>query len=426
MNIDLLIHSASQLVTCASDGPKRRAALREVGVIADGAVAIDSGRIVAVGPTSALRSIYQARETIDALGCVVCPGLIDPHTHAAYAGDRVGEFEQRIAGASYLEIMEAGGGIASTMRATRDASLDQLIAETRARLDILLALGTTTVEIKSGYGLDPAHELKMLLAIESLAQSHPIEIVPTFLGAHAIPPEYRDRSDAYVDLVIGQMLPQVAAWYRSSWFARQRPQAQLFIDVFCERSAFSLAQMERVLVAGARHGMRPKAHVDQFTSLGGVTLALQLGAVSVDHLEVTTEDEIAMLAQTDTLGVVIPAANVNLGLPHHAPARQMADAGVALALCTDLNPGSAPCYSLPLVMGLACRFMKLLPSEALNAATINAAHAIGMGDTIGSLEVGKQADLLIATVPDYRHLAYYMGGNPVRQVVKRGERIATR
>ncbi len=421
--VNLLIHSATQLITCAADGPKRGANLCDIGMIPDGALAVTNGEIVAVGASSVLRSTYSASQEIDASGMVVCPGFVDPHTHAVYAGDRVNEFEMRVGGASYLDIMAAGGGILSTMRATRGANLDALVAQTRRRLDVLLALGTTTVEIKTGYGLEPNHELKLLQAIELLASSHPIEIIPTFLGAHAIPPEYAERSDDYVELVVQEMIPRVADWHRNSWFAQQRPDDALFIDVFCERHAFSAAQTQRILAAGFAAGMRPKAHVDQFTSLGGVAIAIQLGAISVDHLEVTNADDIALLAQSDTIGVVIPAANVNLGVPHHAPARDLVDAGVALALCTDLNPGSAPCYSLPLVMGLACRYMKLLPAEAFNAATINAAYAIGCGDRLGSLEIGKQADILVLDVPDYRHVAYYLGGNPVQQVVKNGRVI---
>ncbi|GAB4127760.1 MAG: imidazolonepropionase [Roseiflexaceae bacterium] len=423
--IDCLILNAAQVVACAADRPQRGAALRDPQIIPHGAVAIHADRIVAVGPQVDLLARYQARQQVDAAGGVICPGFVDPHTHAIYAGDRVAEFEQRLAGATYLEIMAAGGGIASTMRATRAADLDQLIAQTRQRLDIMLALGTTTIEIKTGYGLSLEHELRLLEAIEQLAQQHPATIVPTFLGAHALPPEYREQREAYLDLVVEQMIPAVDRWYRHSWFARSQPQIPLFIDIFCEQSAFQVAELERVLAAGQAYGMRPKAHVDQFTSLGGVAAALRLGAASVDHLEVTSAADIALLAESDTIGVVIPAANVNLGLNHHAPARQMIDAGVALALCSDLNPGSAPCYSMPLVMGLACRYMKILPAEALIAATLNAAYAIGLGAQVGSLQPGKQADLLIIQAPDYRHLAYYLGGNPVRQVIKAGQSMAT-
>ena len=419
MHIDLLIHSAAAVVTCASPGgPKRGAALRDVGPIADGALAIHQGRIVAVGPSDDLRRAYRADQELDAAGRAVCPGFVDPHTHLVYAGDRADEFEQRIGGATYEEIMAAGGGIVSTMRATRAASVEQLAVESRARLAQMLALGTTTAEVKSGYGLELAAELRQLAAIAALDAAQPIDLVPTFLAAHAIPPEYAGRADAYIDLVISEMLPAALAWYRGSHFAAAG--VPFFVDVFCERGAFDLAQSRRVLEAARALGLPLKAHVDEFSALGGLELALELGAVSVDHLDVTGTAGIALLAQSPTIGVVIPAVTFNLGGSHFADARAIIDAGAALALTTDINPGSAPCPSLPLVMAIACRYQRLLPAEALNAATLNAAHAVGLGERIGSLEPGKQADVLILEAADYRHLAYEFGGNPVAQVIKRG------
>jgi imidazolonepropionase len=425
MNVDLLIYNAAQVVTCASPtGPKRREAMAHVGLIINGAVAVANGEIVAVGPTDSLQTEYTAHTTIDADNKVVCPGFVDPHTHVVYAGDRVAEFEMRIKGASYPEIMAAGGGIVSTTRAVREASVAQLVAETRPRLDVMLALGTTAVEIKTGYGLDTENELKMLKAIEILAQTIPADIVPTFLGAHAIPPEYKDRADDYTDLVIEEMLPQVADWSKNSKFTKQ-PQvartSQLFCDVFCEQNAFNLDQSRRVLEAGLTLGMLPKIHADEFTSLGGVSLAVDLNAISADHLDVTSPEERAQLADSNTIGVVLPAVNVNLGSTHFADARALIDDGVAVALSTDINPGSAPCPSMPLVMAIACRYQNLLPAEALNSSTINAAHAIGLGHRLGSIEAGKQADLLIVDAPDYRHLAYQFGNNLVEQVIKRGK-----
>ncbi len=422
MQIDLLILNAAQVVTCAGpSGPKRGAAMADVGLIADGAVAISDGQIVAVGATGNLRAKYTARNIIDAGGKVVCPGFVDPHTHVVFAGDRVGEFELRLKGATYQEIMAAGGGIVSTTQAVREASVAQLVAETRPRLRAMLALGTTTVEIKTGYGLDTASELKMLKAIEALAATAPADIAPTFLGAHAIPPEYAGQGEAYTDLVVEKMLPQVAEWFHNLKPYNTFGDSPLFCDVFCEQNAFSVAQSRRVLEAGQKLGMLPKIHVDEFTSLGGVTLAVELGAVSADHLDVTPPEERALLANSDTIGVALPAVNLNLGSTRFANARALVDAGVALALSTDINPGSAPCPSMPLVMAVACRYQKLLPAEAMNAATINAAHATGLGDKVGSIEVGKQADLLIIDAPDYRHLAYQFGGNLVKQVIKRGQ-----
>jgi imidazolonepropionase len=420
--IDLLVTNAGQLVTCASPaGPKRGAAMGQVGLIEQGAVGVAQGKIVAVGPSAALQAGYTARRTIDAGGKVVCPGFVDPHTHLVFAGDRVAEFELRIKGASYLEIMAGGGGIVSTSQAVRQASVEQLVAESRPRLEAMLVLGTTTVEIKTGYGLDTASELKLLQAIEALDQAHPGDVVPTFLGAHAIPPEYQGRAEAYTGLVITEMLPAVAEWYKSSTFAaRGRP---CFNDVFCEQNAFNLDQSRRVLEAGLALGLPAKIHADEFTALGGVSLAVELGAVSADHLDVTPPAERARLAASDTVGVILPAVNFNLGSTHFAEARAWLEAGAAIALSTDINPGSAPCPSLPLVMAIACRYQKLLPAEALNACTINAAHAIGLGHQLGSLEVGKQADLLIIAAPDYRHLAYHFGGNLVETVIKSGQEV---
>lgn len=418
MKIDLLIHSAAQLVTCASPtGPKRKAAMSDVGLISDGAVAISGGEIVAVGPSVELRAAYAARETVDAGGKVVCPGFVDPHTHLVYAGDRTDEFEMRIRGATYMEIMAAGGGIMNTTRAVRAASVGQLVAESRPRLDAMLALGSTTVEIKSGYGLNTEDELKMLQAIVELDAVHPADLIPTFLGAHAVPPEYEDRTADYVDLIIEEMLPAVAAW------RDQQALALVFCDVFCEANVFDREQSRRILEAGQALGLGAKIHADEFKNLGGVTMAAELGAVSADHLDVTPPAEMKALAASDTVGVILPAVNFNLGNSHYADGRALVDAGVALALSTDINPGSAPCPSMPLVMAMACRYQGLFPAEALNAGTINAAHAIGLGDRLGSIEAGKQADLLLVDAPDYRHLAYQFGHNLVERVVKRGRCI---
>lgn len=418
MHIDLLITHAAQLVTCAGDAPKRGAAMNDVGLIVDGAVAIHDGVIVDVGSSVDLINRYEAEQTINAAGKVVCPGFVDAHTHIVYAGDRAAEFELRIKGASYMEIMAAGGGIVSTMRQVREASVEQLVAETRVRLDAMLALGTTTVEIKTGYGLDADSEMKMLRAIEILDQTHPVDIIPTFLGAHAIPPEYQGRTEAFTQHVIDALIPAAAAWYRDSHFAARN--IPFFIDVFCEQNAFDLDQSRRVLEAGVAHGMKVKAHVDEFANLGGAGMAVDLGAVSIDHLDATNADEIRHIANSDTVAVVIPAVNFNFGSAEFADARGMIDAVAAVALATDYNPGSAPCPSMPLVMAIACRYQRLLPSEALNASTINAAYAVGMGERLGSIQTGKQADLLIINAPDYRHLAYQFGGNLVEQVIKNG------
>ncbi|MCX6082790.1 MAG: imidazolonepropionase [Chloroflexi bacterium] len=423
IQIDMLVYHARQLVTCASpNGPKRGAAMQDVGLLEDGAIAIADQKIVAVGPSSELLERFAPRFSLDATDKVVCPGFVDPHTHVVFAGDRVNEFEMRIKGASYMEIMEAGGGIISSARAVRAASVEQLVAETRPRLDAMLRLGTTTLEVKTGYGLDEASEMKLLAAIESLAGSHPCTLVPTFLGAHAIPAEYKTKPQQYVTLVIEKMLPQAAAWYAGSLFKERG--IPFFCDVFCEKNAFSLEQSRRILETGITLGLGVKIHADEFTSLGGVKLAVELHAASVDHLDVTTPEERARLAQSDTIGVVLPAVNFNFGSAHFADARSLLDSGCALALSTDINPGSAPCPSLPLVMAIATRYQHLLPTEVLNASTINAAHAIGMGKRVGSLEPGKQADILILKTGDYRHLCYQFAEDLVQTVIKNGEIIS--
>mgnify|MGYP002622350318 CR=1 FL=1 len=415
---DLLIHSAVQVVTCASDVPKRKAAMQDVGLITDGAVVIKNGRILAIGPTESIRERYSAGQIINASGKVIMPGFVDPHTHVVYAGDRIDEFEQRIRGATYMEIMAAGGGIVSTMRATRKATVDELVEATLPRLAQMLRLGTTTAEVKTGYGLGLDSELKMLEAIAALDLAQPIDLVPTFMPAHAVPPEFNGRSAAYVDWVINEMIPAAAEWYKNSHFVADG--RSLFCDVFCEQNAFDLDQSRHVLAAGLEQGLPAKIHADEFTSLGGVGLAVDLTATSVDHLDVTTAEDIALLADSDVVGIVLPAVNFNLGSQEFADARALIDAGAAIALSTDINPGSAPCPSLPLVLALATRYQRLLPAEAINAATINAAFGVGLANRIGSLAPGKQADLLLLNCTDFRQVAYQFGGNLVELVVKNG------
>lgn len=420
--VDLLLTNAAQVVTCAGRAPKRSAALADAGVIADGAVAIDDGMIVAVGSSAALDAHFRARTRLDLSGKVVCPGFVDCHTHLVFGGERVAEFERKVAGATYQEILAAGGGILSTMRATRAASLAELVAVGKRHLAAMLRLGTTTVEIKTGYGLDTANELKMLAAIEALDAASMQRIVPTFLGAHAVPPEFAMQPDSYVELLCTEMLPAVHTWWQGSRFAG----AMLFNDIFCEAGVFDMVQSRRVLEAGMALGLRPKIHADEFVTLGGARLAVALGAISADHLDVTPDTEINELAASETIAVLLPGVNVHLGSHHFAAARAWIDAGAAVALATDFNPGSAPILSLPLVMALACRYQHMTPAEAINAVTINAAHAIGLGDRLGSLEPGKEADLVIIDAPDYRHVVYWLGVNLVEAVVKRGKLLVVR
>ncbi|HEX9371434.1 MAG TPA: imidazolonepropionase [Roseiflexaceae bacterium] len=417
MNVDLLIEHAAQLITVASPGgPKRGAAMRELGAIADGALAIAGGRIAAVGATAEVRArIDSAAARIDAAGKAVLPGFVDAHTHVVFAGDRVDEFERRLAGATYLEIMAAGGGIMSTVRATRAASAGQFARASAERLRQMLAHGTTTAEAKSGYGLTTADELKMLQVIDQLNAEQPVELVPTFLGAHALPAEYDGRADDYIALVVDEMLPAV----RAAYAATSLP----FVDIFCDEGAFTVAQLERVLGAARALGFPLKAHLDEFAALGGTPAAAALGATSVDHLIASGDADMAALRDHPaTIPTLMPATPFGLGLGRYAPARRMIDEyGLAVALGSDLNPGTCWCVAVPFAMALACRGMQLTPAEALVAATLNAAYAVGRGTQVGSLEVGKQADVLILRVADYRHLSYRVAENLVETVIKRGQ-----
>jgi imidazolonepropionase len=419
MKADLVISNIGQLVTCASNGiAKRGSAMQDVGIIADGAVAVADGKIAAVGKSSEILRELECDNVIDAGGRVVCPAFVDPHTHIVFAGDRLNEFELKIKGADYLEILVNGGGIISTVKQTREASVEQLVEQSSRRLDKMLACGTTTVEIKTGYGLDTETELKMLSVIEELDKTHPIDIVPTFLAAHAVPPEFKDNADAYVDLICNEMLPKAWNWYNASHFFGRMP---FFADVFTEKNAFDLEQSRRVLETAKGLGFGLKAHVDEFTNLGGSRAMIGMGAVSIDHLDAISDEEIELLAKSETVGIVTPTVNFNFGSSHFADVRKLIDAGCAVALSTDYNPGSAPCPSQPMAMAIACRYQKLLPSEAFNAATINAAYAIGFGGSVGSIEVGKQADILVLDTTDFRAVSSEFGGNLVRTVFKNGE-----
>jgi imidazolonepropionase len=418
MDADLLVYNTAQVLTLASpDGAKRGAAMRDLGIIPHGAVAIREGRVLAVGPSDELRRQVGADRTLDAGGCLVMPGFVDPHTHLVWAGQRADEFEMRVAGASYMEIMAAGGGIMSTVRHTRAATADELVNQTRPRLERMLAHGTTTVEIKTGYGLNTADELKQFAAMRRLQAGFPGTLVPTFLGAHATPAEYKGRSDQYVDMVVEEMLPAVAEEHQRNPVSGA---PILFCDVFCEDGAFSLQQSQRVLEAAKALGFGLKIHVDEFRPLGGTRLAVDLGATSADHLVCTPPDEIELLARSDTIAVALPGTPFGLGHHEYTPARALIDAGGALALATDCNPGTCWCESMQLMIALACRYMGMTPAEAISAATINAAHAVGLGDEVGSLEPGKRADLSLLEVPSYPHLGYRFGTNLVKATVVAG------
>lgn len=413
---DLLIDSANELVTVAGIGQKPRIGkqLQELGIIHGGSLAVKDGKIVAVGKAAEIRKRTRAENIINASGKIVLPGFVDPHTHLVFAGSREDEFQMRVEGASYLDILKAGGGILKTVKETRKADVDRLLGSGLSALDVMLEHGTTTVEAKSGYGLTTKDELKILEVIQRLNQLHPVDVVPTFLGAHVVPPEYKDNSEEYVRLVVEEMVPKVA----------QRRLAE-FCDVFCEKGVFNVGQSRRVLVAGKSFGLKPKVHADEMSLTGGAELAAGVGAVSAEHLLFASDDGINALASAGVVAVLLPAAAFSLMGGRFADARKMIDAGVAVALGTDFNP-SCWVESQQLVVAFACHFMRMTPAEAISAVTVNAAHAVGLAGEVGSLEVGKKADVIILNVPNHKFLGYRFGVNLVDKVIKNGKIVFDR
>jgi imidazolonepropionase len=411
----MLIHSAGQLLTLQG-GPQRGSDLGRLAIITDGALLIRDGEIQAVGDSSDFFSAYGDEACLDAGGKVVMPGFVDPHTHAVWVGDRAAEFEMRTRGRTYMEIMEEGGGILSTVRATRAASLEEMEAETAPRLRNMLAYGTTTAEVKTGYGLDKSTELRMLEALISLDEQLEIDIVPTFLGAHAVPPEYGDQPDDFIELICSQVLPEVSRWWDLHASGRPRP----FVDVFCEKGAFDINQSRRILETAKALNYPIKIHSDEFESLGGTRLAVDLEAVSADHLVASTPEDILAIGKSDAVAVALPCTPFGLGESSYTPAKDVLSAGGYLAIATDLNPGTSWCESMQFVIALSCRYMGLTPAQGIAAATVNAAKAVSLENKIGSLEPGKQADILILSCSDYRHLGYRFGTNLVETVIKKG------
>ena len=411
----MLIHSASQLLTLAG-GPQRGRLLGELGIIPNGALLIRDEKIVDLGPTETLRLRYPTEPVFDASNKVVMPGFVDPHTHAIWVGDRAAEFEMRLQGKTYLEILAAGGGILSTVRATRAASLETLMAETRPRLWTMFNFGTTTAEVKTGYGLRTAAELRMIQALQRLNAEGPLELAITYLGAHAVAPEFKDNPDGYIDQLCQTDLPMLREW----WGQHLPYQPLPFVDIFCETGAFDLEQSRRLLTKARELGFPLKIHADEFDNLGGARLAAELNAVSADHLVKTLKGDIQALAHSNTVAVSLPCTPFGLRENEYTPAKEILESGGLLALATDLNPGTAWCENMQFAIALACRTMGLTPAQAIAAATINAAAAISRSDRIGSLEIGKQADVLILNAPDYRHLGYRFGSNLVQVVIKKG------
>jgi len=407
---DLFIQNISQLVTVAgaSQRPKTLHSMDEIGIIKDGAVVIRDGNFVDIGTTKRLKKKYHSKDEkiIDAAGKVVLPGFVDSHTHAIFGGDRTGEFVQRIQGETYLDILKKGGGILSTVEHTRKLNIQKLAEVSRKHLDTMLLYGTTTAEIKSGYGLDLKSELKILKAIQYLQKTHRMDIVATFLGAHVIPPEYKYDPDAYVDLVCN-MLPKV------------KPYAT-FCDAFCDGGAFNAEQSERILKVAKELGFRLKIHTNEFKDIGGVSVAIQLAAVSADHLDNIKQRDILRLKESKVICVLLPGVPFFLMKDAYAPAKKMIENGVPIALATDFNPGTCPSENMQMMIALACLKMGMTPAQAINAATINAAHAIRMAHRFGSIEVGKQADMIILDIRDYNQLPYYFGMNHVETTIKKG------
>jgi imidazolonepropionase len=407
-----VIRHLRQLITCAGGAPRRGAAQRDVPIVVDGALAADGERIVFAGADAnlppALRST--AGGGIDGREFSAVPGFVDAHTHALFAGDRRGELRRRLDGASYAEIAAEGGGIVATVRATRDASEGDLVAAARPVLAAMLAGGTTTAEIKSGYGLDLANELKMLRAIRRLGVSQPIDLVPTFMGAHEIPVEYRERRDEYVRLVIDEMIPGVARERLASW-----------CDVFCETGVFTPVESRRILEAGKANGLAPRIHADELGPSGGSQVAAAVGARSADHLIFVPEEGIRALRDAGVVATLLPAAAFYLKLGRFAPARALIDAGVAVALATDVNPGGGFSPSMPFVIALACFGMGLTFEESLAAATINGAYALDRADSVGSLEPGKLMDAVLVRGDAVDLIR--IGSPVVGAVFKRGEPV---
>jgi imidazolonepropionase len=380
-------------------------------VVPHAALAAGAGRVVWVGPESRLRAEVDAvagAQEIDGGGAVAVPGFVDSHTHLIFAGSREQEYALRARGASYQEIAAAGGGIRSTVRATRAATREELVELALPRLQAALAHGTTTVEIKSGYGLSTADEIKMLEAAHDLQSGQPVEIHANFCGAHEVPPEYQGRTDAYVDLVVEEMLPAVA-----------RRGLARYVDVFCEEGVFSIEQSRRILDTGARHGLRAKFHADEFVTLGGAELAAEVRALSADHLLKARVEGVARMKEAGVTATLLPGTAFFLGLPY-APARRFLETGVRVALASDFNPGSSMGLNLQLVMTMAVSQMKMTPEEALQGITLQAAHAMGLEAEVGSLVPGKQCDVVLCAVPNWRWLSYFYGVNHVRQVIKKG------
>jgi len=414
----ILIKNIGQLVTMQGPVPRVGKSMRDLGIIENGGIAAAGEEILAVGSSDEVQgkvSLAEGCTVIDAEGAVVTPGLIDPHTHPVFARTREKEFEMRIEGKSYQEIARAGGGIRSSVRDLREASIAKLSANTHKRLDMLLAHGVTTIEAKSGYGLSTESELKSLQVLRDLDGVHPVDIIPTFLGAHEVPDEYRDKREDYISLLIEEMIPAVV-----------KDDLAEFSDIFCEEEVFDIEESRRIQTAAAKAGLKLKFHADELASTGGAELAAEMNAVSADHLVYISEAGMKAMAASGTVAVLLPGTTFSLGGKQYAPARKMIERGMVVSLSTDCNPGSSFSESLPMIISLAAVQMKLTAAEALSAATVNAAVAVDRGGKIGQLAPGRQADIVVWDMADYRELPYHYGVNLVSKVVKKGKTVVKR
>lgn len=416
-----LVTNCAQVLTLRGPVPRRGARLAEPGIVKDGAILVLDGRIAAVGPRRRIERLPETRRApkIDVRGGVVLPGFVDSHTHLIHAASRAREYEQRISGATYEEIARAGGGIVSSVRKLRQAPAEDLKSRALAHLAQFGAHGTTTLEAKSGYGLDWPSERKILIALRELGREQPLEIVRTFLGAHVVPPEFRGRgpqgADEYVDLICRNWIPRAAAENLAE-----------FCDVFSDRGAFTVAQSRRILKAARACGLHLRLHAEQLARSGAARLAIEMHASSADHLEKVSTADIRALARSEVVCTMLPGCCFHLGLAHYGPARRLIDAGAIVALATDFNPGTSPTLSMPMILSLACTQMLMTPAEAIAASTINAAYSLRRHDRIGSLGVGKFADLAVFDVADYREIPYYFGVNHCRLTIKRGRIVFSR
>jgi imidazolonepropionase len=415
MTVELIIKNAAQLITLK--GPSRARTsieMEELNIISDGAVAVSNGKIIAADKSSVICSNYEALETLDAQDKVVMPGFIDPHTHPVFYATREKEFEMRVQGRTYVEISQSGGGIRSSISGVRNASEEELLDLSRKRINKIISNGTTTLEAKSGYGLSTESEIKMLKVLKRLQEELPIDIIPTFMGAHEFPTEFKDDRETYIEILKNEMMPEVADQGLAE-----------YCDIFTEAHVYNIEQSRDILNHAKKLGFKIRMHADEIEPIGGAELAAEVGAVSADHLGAASYEGMDAMAASGVIATLLPGTIFSLGMRSYANAREMIKRGVAVALATDYNPGSCNCDSMQFVITLACLQMKMTPAEAICASTINAAYALERGELVGSLEEGKQADILIMDMPNYQFLPYHFGSNSVEMVIKKGTVIRT-